>query len=350
MGTIPTFSITATGSANQQQWLRQCKLVVSGAGGQLDLSNLRVKFRVQSATVNTLKNAEITIYNLSPQTAQSIFSQKEFTQVSLSAGYKNGACAAIFNGTIVYMRWGRENAVTTYLTMIASDSDEAYNWATINQAISKPDTGVSPEDQFVQILKALEPYNITAGYTPFSSGYSGAQPSGKPLPRAKVLYGSVKEVLNTFASSLGCIWNIQDGLLNIFPSNSPPPMTGEITTLTPQTGLVGAPELTLDGLNVRCLLNPALKQGSLIQVPSQYITQVAYTGLQPNMTVPIAPSMSTNQVYYVYALTQFGDSWGTGPDWCSELICVASAKNAQLPVSNTYLNALPPPQVQGTNQ
>lgn len=345
MGSTPTFSVTTTASANQQQWLRKCKLVVSNAAGDgLDLSNLRVKFRVQSATMNTLKNAEITVYNLSPQTAQSIFGQQEFTQLSLSAGYKNGSCGPIIKGTIVYMRWGKEDAITTYLTMIASDSDAAYNWSVVNQSINLPDSGVSPQDQFIQILKALEPFDISAGYTPFSSGYNGPTPSGQPLPRAKVLYGSAKEVLNTFASSLGCVWNIQDGLLNLFPSNSPPPTTGEITTLTPQTGLIGTPELTLDGLNVKCLLNPAIKQGSLIQVPKQYIAQAAYTGIQPDMTVPVAPSLSTNQVYYVYALTQVGDTWSTGPDWCSELICVATDKNTQLPISNTYLNALPPPQ------
>lgn len=330
MGTPPTFSITATASQNQQLWIRKVQLTLSNAAGNtLDLSDLRVRLRVQSATINTSKNAEVIVYNLSPNTAQTIFNQKEYTQLSLSAGYKNGPCGQIIKGKIVYMRLGREDAITSYLAIIATDSDDARNWGTINAYFSQ---GATAEDQLVAILAALAPYGITAGYIP-------TLPRGG-LARGKCLYGKIPDVLNTFASSLHRVWNFQDGLLNIFPTNNPPPVTGDVFILTPQTGMVGVPEQTLDGLNVRSLLTSSIKVGSLVQIPLQYITQVAYTGLQPNRTIPIQPSLSANGLYRVYALTHSGDTRGN--DWYSDLICVSTDANAQLPVSNTFLNALPP--------
>jgi len=334
MGTTPspTFSTTVIGSAtNQQQWLRACKLVVSGASGNtLDLSKLRVKFRVQSQTINTLKNAEITVYNLSPDTAKAIFSQQEFTTLTLSAGYLNTTCAQILVGQIVYLKMGREEALTSYLTITAVDSDEAYNWGTINEPL---EAGATPQFQLSRILTALQPFNITAGYIPALTGAS--------LPRGKVLYGSIKGVLDQFASSVGRIWSIHDGVLDLYESTDTRPISGDVVTLTPRTGLIGVPEQTLDGLNVRCFLNPAIRQGSLVQIPQQYIAQTSYTGAQPNLTLPVNPSLSNNSIYRVYALTQVGDTRGPGADWYSEMICVATDKSAQLPISNTFLTAVP---------
>ena len=351
------FSTTTVGSqTNQQLFIRKCKLVVSNtAGNGIDLSNLRVKFRVQAMTVNTLKNAEITVYNLSPDTAKAIFSTTpsnspnnqfptaEFNQVSLWAGYQTGPFAQIFQGNIVYMRLGREDALTNYLTLVASDGDQGYNWGILNKSLPTP-SEATPADQFAAIVTALQPYNIGAGYTPFASGYQGPAIVTKPLSRGKVLYDSLPNILNQFASSLGCIWNIQDGLLNIYPSNSPPPVQGDVITLTPQTGLVGVPEQTLDGLTVRCLLHPSIKTGSYVQVPTQYITQGVVTGPQPNpadLSLSKLPNISTNQLYQVYALAQVGDTRGKGADWCAELICIPTDKNRRLPISNTYLNAVP---------
>lgn len=327
------FSVTTTAAqTNQQQWLRQCKLVVSNGGSTFDLSNLRVKFRVQSATVNTLKSGEITVYNLSPTTAQAIFTQKEFDTLTLSAGYKNATCATILAGSIVYMRMGREDALTSYLTMIATDGDP-HNWATINIQLLAGQT--TPQQQLNQILAALKPYGITKDHID-----QKALSNNSTLSRGKAMYGSVRQVLDAFASSLGLVWNIEDNKLNLFDPADTNNIWGDVFTLTPQSGLVGVPELTLDGLTARCLLNPAIRQGSLVQIPTQYITQTFYsqTQSQPNLSVPVAPSLSTNSVYRVYALTNVGDTRGTGMDWYSDLICVPT--QGTLPISNTYLSAV----------
>jgi hypothetical protein len=75
MPTQPDFSVTGTGQQPRQQWIRQSRLTFINSVGidTVHVDNLRIRFRVQAATVNTLASAEITVYNLAPQTAEKIF-------------------------------------------------------------------------------------------------------------------------------------------------------------------------------------------------------------------------------------------------------------------------------------
>ncbi len=324
--------MASAGPSNQRLWLRRCQLTIGTSGKSYDLSKLRVQFRVASKTVQTLKSAEITIYNPAPETAQAILKQPEFAQVSLSAGYQSGPFSPIFSGKIAYVRWGKEDAVTSFVTIIATDSDAAYNWATINTTLP---AGAKPQDQRDAILSALKPYGITLMQNP------------PPLPatqltRSKAMYGMVRDALTDFANSIGCYWHFANGVLNFVAKDAP--LAGDVIVLTPQTGLLGAPEQTLDGLNVRALLNPNIVTGRLIKVNAPLVNQGAFSDPrlvpQPSYSsVPYQPGLSANGVYTVYSLVHEGDNRGTGNDWQTRMIAVATASNTP-PLTPTFINAV----------
>lgn len=64
----------------------------------------------------------------------------------------------------------------------------------------------------------------------------------------------------------GCDWSIEGGLLNIIPATHTLP--SEAVFLSQDTGMVGSPEDTGDGLEIKCLLNPALRCGGLVEIKS----------------------------------------------------------------------------------
>jgi hypothetical protein len=322
MGTSPNFTSSVAGlQTSQPQWLRKCSLIVADANGNgVDLSSLHIKFSVTSATAQTAKKLEATIYNLADSTAQQI--QNEFVQVQLMAGYQGGPYGIIFNGAIAYVRRGREDAITTFVTLTATDADAAYNWGTIQVTLA---AGASQQNILNSVLTALQPYGIKAGNIPTLASTQ--------LPRGKVMYGMVRDVLTDLANSCNCYWHFGDGQLNFVPRDGYIP--GDVITISSSTGMIGVPEQTLDGLNVRALLNPNLKTGHLIQVPTSAITTGQYNSTirQPNAsTVPYLPGLSTNGLYMIYSLTQVGDTRST--PWYSEMIC-----EARNPVNSQALNS-----------
>src|SRR5690348_5163435 len=77
----------ATGSR-----LRQ---VTTNANEGLDLSEMRIQFRISQSDTETPNTAIIRVYNLSPETARKV--QGEFQRVVLQAGYENASYGVIFD-------------------------------------------------------------------------------------------------------------------------------------------------------------------------------------------------------------------------------------------------------------
>ena len=128
--------------SNQLQYIRRCNLVVSGVSGDgLDLSNLRIVFKIKKSDAQTPNTAEIRVYNLAPETAKQI--RKEFKRVVLQAGYESNY-GVIFDGNIKQVRMGRESGTDTYIDIAAGDGDDAYNYAVVNTTLA---AGAKQSDQ-----------------------------------------------------------------------------------------------------------------------------------------------------------------------------------------------------------
>lgn len=290
-----------------RQYLRAATLIVSTVGGEgLDLSDLRIQFKVAQADIQTPNSAQVRVWNLSAATSQRI--QKEFTRVTLQAGYGDNAYV-IFDGTIVQLRRGRANATDTYLDISAADGDEAYNFGIIVTSLA---AGSRPEDQYKAATAAFEKYGVTAGEIP-TDGLGG-----EALPRGKVMFGMARDWMRQLADNTLTTWSIQDGKVNMVSFGGHLP--GEAVVLNSQSGMIGIPEQTVGGINVRCLLNPRLRYSGRVQINEGDINRAEVSLAVGSPTVYL-PRIVEDGFYRIVVVNHTGDTRGN--DWYSDLICVA---------------------------
>ena len=291
-----------------QQYLRVCTLIVYGGTNRngLDLSELRIKFAVKRSDTVTPNTADIRVYNLGEQTAIRI--RKEFTRVILQAGYE-GNYGIIFQGNIKQVILGRESATDTFIDIIAGDGDRAYNFAVVNQTLA---AGSNQNDQINAAAKAMAPLGVTAGNLS-----TGPTPQGQ-LPRGKVMYGNARNYLKTAAQTTGASWSIQDEKIQFVPKKSYTP--GTAIKLTSKTGMIGTPQQTNEGVNVKCLINPSIKIASRVRIDNASIARLKINLSVPNSAANIPAPLTADGVYYVLVVEHTGDNRGV--DWYSSLICL----------------------------
>ena len=297
-----------------QQYLRKCSLIVADSSGNgLDLSRLRVSFEITKNDASTPNSASIKVFNLSDTTANKV--RSEFTTVTLSAGYE-GSSGVIFDGTIRQTRLGRENVVDTYIDISAADGDQAHNFAYVNTTLA---AGATQATQLNAAIAPMSEYGVTPGYI-------GPTTEDK-LPRGKPMYGLSRKYLRQSSKSANSTWSIQDRKVNVIP------MTGvlphKVTVLTPSTGLIGTPEQTEGGIEIKCLINPDLRVGCLVQLPPGVIAEGSTP--EPSKTDTTAPKplspLAPDGTYRILTVGYSGDTRGN--DWYANLVCISADVTAQ---------------------
>ena len=328
-----------------KQWLRVIKLYLVGSSvippegvlygwdssvpgnNALDLSNLHIKFVTHNADVATPGNASIRIYNLSADTLNRIIglinvvdgspSIGEYGRLLLEAGYK-GASGLIFDGTIWQYRVGREDSMNTYLDLLIRDADIVFNQPLqIQQG-----KGWTPESVVNEIAAKLK----------ISIIYAADGHYIIPNPRGIVGFGIPAAMLNNIAYSTNSGWSIQNNTLIFKPLNSYVP--GEAIELNTQTGMIGIPEQTSQGIKVKCLLNPKIRIGSLIKLNFSEINRLlekdpsSPTGTMYNSRQPyqMAPLLKDG-LYMAFLVEHEGDT--RGKEWYTNIIALAVKATTQ---------------------
>lgn len=298
-----------------RQWLREVSLTVETGSETIDVSELRVRFKVTQNRLQTPNAADIIITNLKEETAQKI--KKEGSLVTLKAGYQ-GASEGLFKGNLIQKRTGRENPVDTYVALVATSGDKAYNFSTVSKTLA---AGATFKDQVDVVLEAMKPHGITAGYI--------ADLGNKKMPRGRTLFGMARDVMRDIAFSTGTSWFIEDDKLNITKNNEPKP--GEAFVLNSTTGMIGRPVQTLDGIIVRMLLNPKVRPDTRIKIDQGSIDEAAFN---PNYTAEVAnsmiPSLADDGMYRVLVADHHGDSRGN--PWYTEVICIRADGQGPQPI------------------
>jgi hypothetical protein len=326
------------------QWLRRIALTVYGSSGSssgqgIELTGwvdrqpapicLKVDFRVKKITTESPNLLYARVYNLSPQTSNAVI---EFKRISLSAGYKTGKFGQIFDGTIVQFLRGKENATDSYLDIYAGDGDAAINYAIHTKTYAK---GTTNNDVAQGLLDSIKGENqaISAGHVDL--GEFGKQ----KLLRAYAINGMSRDVLRDFANGGNADQFTDDGKINLLARTKY--MPGEAAVLNPKTGLVGMPEVTPQGIQARCLLNPNLKLGGLVKIDTGTLSGVPFqpgssTGQPLNeqqapggTQFPVATwgaqlssaFTSPTGTYKILLLEHHGDIRGN--DWYSDMVCAA---------------------------
>jgi hypothetical protein len=341
------FAPLSTVTYTHNQWLRKWSLTlggdVSGSSGaaaglgalqgsqeittEAQGYDLRMRFQIRQANAQTPNTAIIRVYNLAASTVQSVIA--EYDSVILQAGYVTGNYGVIFMGTIKQFKRGRESATDTYLDIFAADGDLAHNTAQMNATLA---AGWKLEGQRSALAASQQQaQNSLTQNPPPTLGTTS-------FPRERVFFGHTADEIRTFVRNTNTIWSIQNGAITNMPADGY--LTGNLVKINAQTGMIGMPEDTQQGIMVTSLLNPAIKVGGQVQLDNASInTMVAPGGgsIQGQAATALSynlddsnfyASIANDGIYMVMVIDYDGDTRGL--PWYSKMTCRAmDTANAQ---------------------
>lgn len=294
-----------------QQYLRKFSCVVAKSSGQgLEFKNFKVQFTIRRGDFQTPNSCDVRIFNLKDETVH-LIGQNEFTTLSISAGYE-GNFALIFQGTIKQFRIGRIDQLDSYVDLTAADGDKAYNFAPVLQSVPSGNDQASISNV---LAAAMAKFGVTKGYTP-------TLPSNQ-LIRGRVMYGLCRDEYRDFAWTNNCKWSIGDNKVDLIPYTSFI-AGGKVPVISVSTGLIGVPEQTQQGINIRTLLNPNYKVGQLIQLTAGVNTfrrTLDFPSQASNIVTALQVQTSADGLYYVMIANHKGDTRGN--DWYTDMICLS---------------------------
>lgn len=301
--------------ADNFQYLRKASLYAVQDDTVLDLSQLRFSFDIKCMDTESPNNAAIRVYNISQDTETRI--RKQFTRIVVQAGYE-GTFGKIFDGTIKQFRSGRITGTPdTYLDILAADGDLAYNMALVARSLG---AGSSTGDRIKAANDAMKKQGLTENPQVLLNATGGV------LPRGKVLFGLARNILRQEVQTQGATWSIQNGQLKVIPLDGYLP--DQVVVLNGQTGLIGRPEQTVDGIRAKALINPSVQIGGRVQIDNKAINQT----LQQNPNEAPVPynqwaglqmfaNISSDGIYRVLVNEYTGDT--RGPDWYMNMVLLA---------------------------
>ena len=178
-------------------------------------------------------------------------------KVILEAGYESNH--AIIQGDLIQRyRTKAESGNDTCLIILASTADQAHSYAVVNASLP---AGASPVDVHQAILSEYARYGVEKGYVP--------QLAQTKLARGKVLFCPAKDAMTTFCRTHQLQYSYLDTGLACVPVKETFP--GKPFLLNERTGLVGTPEMSIDGLKVTSLLRPEIRLDTTLEIENDSI-------------------------------------------------------------------------------
>ena len=296
----------------------------------VDLSAMKIVFHINQATIDNPQFAEIYVYNLSEDTMNKIDnngSSGNGQTVILEVGYGEDI-ATLFKGQAFQFRRGRENQTDTWFCILAQAGNQALSTAVVN--VTHP-AGTTQKQIRDHIKDEFKKCGVDSGYM--------CDVSEQGLPRSKSVMSSLADYLKQFCNTNNTDAVIEDDTIKMIPrggNNGEPAFV-----LTTKTGLIGRPQLTTDGLNVTCLINPRLKWGGQIQVDPKSIQvplyDIGYQGQYVDQTQKtLATAAGEQGRYNIISVSHHGDT--RGDDWYTDIIAVGVG--AQVQISGTSIRAV----------
>ena len=287
---------------------RRYRVIVGG----FNVSRLRCKFYIEKNMAETPNFSEIVIYNLSAATENQIV--ETGSRIVLEAGYEGSQYGLIFDGDIVQPLRDKEDGTTYKLTLVSQDGDKFLNNGFVNNSFR---AGQTPRTIAEQLCGTAT--------NPVELAFISDNLENKKLTRGKVVFGLARDYLHQIARTEQAAFYCNDGKVNIIKAPDPP--SGQIVSLSPQTGLIGAAEMTDEGIKAVCLLNPLLNLNSFVHVDNSHVRQAkAQRDSQPKQ-------MDYDGVYRIIKLAHEGDT--RGGTWYTEFTAIT--QSGQVPNAGSSL-------------
>lgn len=249
---------------NEYQFLRNAELIigqrVKGTNGPIEpkegrrygkdgLGNqFRIAFKIDKDETSKANKADIKIYNLNAESRT--YLEQENIIVFLRVGYGE-TLSNLFFGDLVRFNQKREGA-DVITTLECGDAEEVLRTANIQ-------IGYGPNVTNKQLFK------LAADRLLVSTGFLDELPEIKYLSGFSYS-GQVSKLLDQLTKQVGFKWSIQDGEIVLLG----PGKTDQTSAvfLDPETGLLGFPTKTKDGVEFEALLNPDIRPGRAVVVES----------------------------------------------------------------------------------
>lgn len=219
----------------------------------LFVDGLRVKFRVEQSDEATPNKARVEIYNLSKANRDRV--EKPGNYLILRAGYQ-GMTSRVFEGDIP------ESGVLTtkngpdFVTVFeCGDGQKSFTESMVNSSF-KPGTNI--KDVFSTVTDSM--------------GFAQGQQVGikdETFLHGLALAGKSKDQMNFLTAKQGLQWNVQDGVLQIYPVGGS--VGGVAVLLSPETGLIDSPKRGDKKIEIKSLLQAKIRPGQLIQLNSSFL-------------------------------------------------------------------------------
>jgi hypothetical protein len=287
-------------------------------------TGLRTRFQVNQAIAGSPPTAVIMLTNINTETKNKF--QKEFKKVSLFAGYRDGGKAQLFSGSIIQARVFREDVTDTVLQITArGQENEARNFAVVNKALA---SGHTVNDRVQVAVDAFKKMGVQAGTINSLGKYK--------FPRNYIAHGMAHDLLREICRGSQANWWIADNKLHVLKSNETLP--GNIIVLNADTGLIGIPEQTIEGVQFTCLMNYEVKAGAKVKIDNRSITQAQFSAnptAEPANQLYLDPNtlgLSADGIYKVLKVVHTGDTRGNefySHGWCVALGADNKALRAQ---------------------
>jgi len=335
-----------------QNWMRHFELQLYGKDGKgISLSEFKVTFSIEWNESSSERVATVRVYNLSTETNNKIMG-KEFSKIRVIAGYDGIAPAVtendvgkvryitdsqvgntdgqnfgdIFNGDIRFTITGKDNITDSWISIQAVDGHQATLYAQPSATLA---AGWTVPHLHLLTMRSFNAFGVTQGIT-------GAMPN-TVFPRGRAIFVPARKLMDNIAEQCKGSWQIVDGQVQMVPDDN---YIQEAILLNSDTGLVGMPQQTMGGgVNVKCLINPAIRINGLIKLAEGAVYRAALskeqtgsskdrileTNVNGNMVVsditPQPRSVATDGVYKVKYIEYTGDTRGQA--WYMDLLCIA---------------------------
>lgn len=283
---------------------------------------LRITFDIyMSAWQGNYWYADISIYNLDQATAAQIVGNPSFSpnvvtqgmKVILEAGYYNGNFGTIWEGIVIQPLWDRENVVDFKLTLHCAVGllESTRNFVNNTYAI------VGQQDLIKKMLAdSYFPVNVDPKRI---SGDIPNTPSDRPV----TVFGNPKRYLDMIAADNNANSWLDDHGFAIATMTSDVMSDADVIVYTPETGIIGVPVQTQDGVSFTLLLDARVavqKPFMQVKIDNTVIQQEKRiadpSGSQPGLLDPTG-------TYAVIGVEHIGDT--RGQDWYTRVVGMTTA-------------------------
>lgn len=251
----------------------------------LDVSGLHVAFRVTKTTKKEPNTCELTIFNLSKSSRETIAQlanptvqikagyfgrdEQDDVQASVDAALGGGGASdrgfgLIFLGDLRDAHSSKEppNWVTT---LESGDGEKSTRFSRINKSFA---SGTNLATVMTEVSKSM---GVGIGNAAKKAQSGNLLEAGKEFLNGITMSGQSSKELDRIVKSAGLEWSIQDGALQLLDPGKP--LEDVSVVLKPGTGLIGSPTIGNDGvIKLRSLLNADIVPGRQIDVTSRVLS------------------------------------------------------------------------------